>query len=100
MFYIFKKLKDAYDRRVLIEERFNQLNQKLDAANKRIEILEAIVKKPAPSKFAFRACDIGTYRPAIKPMYMQGVCIGDTPVWECDKCKSIADPLLAKTLSS
>lgn len=92
-----KKIKELYDKYVLMEERYNQLNQKLDAANARIDALEAIIKKPAPSKFTCRACGKGKYRVTNQKRFFHGFPTGSQ--WKCDKCGNVADELLSQTLS-
>lgn len=92
-----KKIKELYDKYILMEERYNQLSQKLDAANERIAALEAIAKKPAPSKFTCRSCGKGVYKATSEKRLFMGTAVGNK--WKCNECGHIADELLSQTLS-
>ncbi|WP_428066311.1 hypothetical protein [Candidatus Proelusimicrobium volucris] len=93
-----KNLKEIYDKYILMEERFNNLEQKLNDALQKIAALEAVVKHSDNNKYLCRSCHKGLYRATNKPRRFHGFTVGN--IWECDTCGHIADEQLSQKLSS
>ena len=84
---MFKTIIDAYNKYILLEDRIERLE-------KRIETLE---KDASPSPFKCPKCDIGKYRPNGKDRLFHGMKVGVQ--WQCDHCGDIADELKSQRLS-
>ena len=87
---MFNTIIDAYNKYVLIDNRINELE-------KRIETLEKKLAKASPDKYTCKSCFKGQYKQTNTPRFFHGMVVGKE--WKCDKCGHVADELTSQALS-